>query len=171
MIGIIVPSEFESKVITHPHHVSGMGKIKATCAVYDLVKGYDEILLTGFCGGIKGVKVGDIVKPNTFIEGDYRIPLEEYPHWISRGSGCTMISQDEFLTYNYYDFPIDEIVTDMESYAVAYTCRKLGIKFSVLKCVSDIVGSNSTKDFLDSCKSLAPKLNTAISKIMLAKQA
>ena len=167
MTAIVVPSEFESKVITHPHHVSGMGKIRATCAVYDLAsKGYKEITLVGFCGGIKNVSVGEVVMPTYFLEADYNVsPLEVYPNLIGIGN-CLMISQDKFLTNNPYDFECEKIVTDMESYAMAYACQHLGIEFKCVKIVSDIVGSNSHVDFLESCNKYSGLLNELIGEII-----
>ena len=166
MTGIIIPSEFESKVIKFPHHVSNMGKINAACAVYDLVaKGFDRILLTGFCGGLDNVSIGEVIEPDTFIEGDYDVsPLEKYPNMIitPKVTGYTMISQDKFLKENRYSFSVNKCATDMESYAVAAVCLKLNVKFQVIKIVSDIVGNNSVDDFLDSCTKLAPKINDVI---------
>lgn len=150
-----------------PIYVSGMGKIRATCAVHDMFnRGYDRILLAGYCGGIRGCKKGDIFIPDRIINGDYDVrPLETYPEKISIGDEHPhklMVSQDRFLTVNPYEFAYDFIATDMESFAVAYTCRKLGLPFTIVKVVSDIVGSNSPEDFIASCKTLAPKLNSAI---------
>jgi len=171
-IGIIIPSKFESEMIKIPHHVSGMGKIRATCAVYDLVaKGYTEILLAGFCGGLLGCHVGDIIIPKLFVEGDYITePLEKYPNQIQISDfGDIMVSQDRFLKEQTYEnFLPGKNAVDMESYAVAYTCLKLGIKFNVVKIVSDIVGENSEKDFLESCKTLAHKLEEVINEILIS---
>ena len=163
MVGVIVPSEFESKVIKIPHEVSGMGKIAATAMAYSLVcRGVDKILLTGFCGSIRGYKIGEVVKPQMFIEGDYNThPLEKYPNVIGVKHGV-MISQDRFLVSNPYYFKYPKIACDMESYAVAYVCKRFGMKFECIKIVSDIVGSNSTDDFLDNCKKYAPKLHKVL---------
>lgn len=175
MTAVIVPSKFESKLLTVPHHVSGMGKIKATCAVYDLVaKGADKILLTGFCGGISRVKVGDIVTTIGVREWDYNFPkeLESELHIIETKPvdgliKCFMLSQDSFMTH--YSGRLNNIsyVVDMECYAAAYACQHLNIPFSCVKIISDMVGSNSSKDFLESCVKFAPKLNEVISENLI----
>jgi len=163
MLSVIIPSKFESELIKVPHHVSGMGKIRAVCAVHKLVEeGTVGILLAGFCGGIKNVSIGEVIKPTYFLEGDYNVsPLEVYPNLIGFGN-CLMISQDRFITSSTYNFECEKIATDMESYAVAYTCLRLGVEFKVVKIVSDIVGENSEKDFLESCKKLSGKLEEEI---------
>ena len=170
MTAIVVPSEFESKVITHPHHVSGMGKINVIHKVYELVnKGYDKIALSGFCGGLKGVKIGEVVKPCLFVEGDYDVsPLEDYPNQLLQKGrlSCAMISQDRFLKTNPYTFDFDKAVTDMESYAFVYSCLRLNVKYEVVKIVSDIVGSNSHVDFLESCNKYSGLLNELIGEII-----
>jgi len=170
-IGIIIPSKFESEFISIPHHVSGMGKINVIHKVYELSKVYDKIVLFGFCGGLKGVEIGEIVKPCLFVEGDYDVsPLEEYPHQLLQTGrlSCAMISQDRFLKTNPYTFDFDKAVTDMESYAFVDTCLRLNIKYEVVKIVSDIVGENSEKDFLESCRKLAPKLEKVISENIIS---
>lgn len=160
---VIIPSDFESKIVTTEHYKSGMGKINATSAAYSLIcRGYDTITLSGFCGAIRGYKIGDIVRPTVFIEGDYDTrPLENYPNTIGRGN-VLMVSQDRFLTVNPYQFKHAKIACDMESYAIASVCKSFGVKFECLKIVSDIVGVNSASDFLENCKRLGPKLNKLV---------
>jgi len=168
MKSIIIPSKIESEFIEIPHYVSGMGKINTVCAVYDLHKlGARDIILSGFCGGIKGYSVGDIVRPSTIIEGDYSNPFEPYPNRIEIGTNIEiMISQDNFLETNPYEHYSHMMATDMESYAFVYTCNKLGIKPTIVKIVSDIVGENKPKDFIDSCESLSSKLETVLEDLI-----
>jgi len=171
-IAIIIPSKFESEFLSVPHHVSGMGKINVIHKIYELAKeGYDKIVLSGFCGGLKGVEIGEVVKPCLFVEGDYDVsPLEEYPHQLLQTGrlSCAIISQDSFLKTNPYTFDFDKAVTDMESYAFVDACLRLNIKYEVLKIVSDIVGENSEKDFLESCRKLASKLEKVINEISIS---
>lgn len=181
-IGLIIPSGFESDALgfafdVHMVTVSGMGKLMACRAVYELVQGgCNFIMMTGFCGGLKDCQRGQILQPIAVAEGDYdarplktKYPLilKIIPRYVEM-MPAIFISQDRFLKENPYKEVIEAwnlkdplnkaVVTDMESYAVAETCVWLHQDFFIMKMVSDIVGEESPKDFFDSCNTLAPTL-------------
>lgn len=173
MVHVLIPSKFESKVVEFSHLQCGMGKINAIFGVYQLhrVERATHILLSGFCGGISGVSVGDIVSPNFIVENDFDArPLEEDQHIMlfesSLEAPITMLTQDKFMQENLYQGRDARVCVDMESYAVACACRQLGIKLKIVKIVSDIVGQDSAKSFTDSCQSLAPTLNQLIEDVI-----
>lgn len=179
-IGIIVPSSFEAKFVEpsayegHELIISGMGKIQSTLAVALYYRKVDHFLLTGFCGGIRGCDKGDVLLPAKIIEGDYdKRPIEVYPRFMQMPmpmdtplnipvSWATLVCQDRFLMENPYPWQDLVMATDMESYAVAYACEVLDIPCTIYKIVSDMVDGNAAKDFLESCTTLAPKLNELI---------
>ena len=135
-------------------------------------EGYNEFLLTGYCGSFGDIRKGIVVKGSSFIQGDYDSrPLETYPKRLSKSliplfqRWQTFISQDRILTTNPYPHNAHGAhVTDMESYAFAAFCMKNKCKFEGIKVVSDIVGESSPKEFLKSCKKYAPKLGEIITE-------
>jgi len=181
-IGIIVPSFMEGQLLDIKGiknielSISGMGKVRAALGVVELIKkGCKSILLTGYAGGLYGLKMGDVVTPYAVIEGDYHAePFEKYPNslvlnniFLKHAKHCSLITQDMFLKKNIYKeqlFDGVDLATDMEAYAVAYFCRQLGIKLYVVKIISDVVGAKSEKNFLDSCTKLSEQLSFVIKK-------
>jgi adenosylhomocysteine nucleosidase len=53
---------------------------------------------------------------------------------------------------------MDSDVCDMESFCIAYICKKHNIPFVSVKVVSDVVGSNSVKDWQEAIRDAVEKL-------------
>lgn len=157
-----------------------MGKVRALSACYALQEKYPRlkrILLVGYAGGLTGLKVGDLIEPDVFIEYDYDArPFERFPHILRRARGsklfrhsrrAMMLTQDRFVTVDPLrgtalgkKYPV--VACDMESYAVAHYSRQTGMPVSVLKYISDEADSQAPHDFLKACKDLAPKLIASV---------
>lgn len=157
-----------------------MGKLRASWTARTMSEeGCQAILLTGFAGGIAGLKKGDVVVATKVYEGDYNTtPLEEYPNSIEceplpiRDSmQAEFVSQDRFLTQDVYledahHFKFScsgsGVATDMESYAVAFAGRSLALPVFIVKIISDLVDNESEKDFLSACSKMSGRLNEVI---------
>ena len=138
----------------------------------------DMVISFGTAGTINH-KVGDIIVCNRFIDRDLRkvtidgviseisfpnitetfdsMPCRDAIHRISNGDAmnrvCTTYywhgtcnTGDSFITEN---AGIEGDVIDMEAFAEAEVCRKMGIPFVSVKYVTDVVGQNSVKDWYD----------------------
>lgn len=188
-VGVVCPSifEFEAlKALTLEAHaaviLSGMGKVRSAWGVGELKRrhpGLRHILLIGFAGGLRGLKLGDLIEPRQVIEQDYCAePFEKFPNRIVlkgpalvRGSKpAALLTQDRFLTSNPYrdggppGARHARLACDMEAYAVAWTARKLGLTCSVVKLVSDEADSTADHDFLKACTELRPRLQSVLTE-------
>lgn len=145
---------------------SGLGKLKTfhSCVQYGSAKSF---LLTGFCGGIRGCDFADLVEPQLYIEQDFDCQPIESKHqilhsqnFIATSHKAILLTQDHFVR----DIPKDLsddflcVVCDMEGYALAYFAQQYQKEFAVIKLVSDIVGRNSTQDFIQACQTLQQPL-------------
>lgn len=176
-VGVIVPSSFEMSFVDTRAlggailSVTGMGKLNGASGVYQLrAMGAERILLTGFAGGLRGLRIGDVVNADGVIEGDYDAkPLETVAHVlagdkISHGSRSWFITQDRFLMRDIYGgLEAETLATDMESYGVVHAARRLGVPVFVVKVISDLVDENAEHDFLKACTEQAGRLNDTIS--------
>jgi nucleoside phosphorylase len=185
MIGIVCPSRFEYKFLDRAGLAkrselvcAGMGKVRTVTALHEMLtrRRLKGLLLIGFAGGLSRLKVGDVVEPSTFIEQDYDArPFEPFPNTLKKTRGrkllarsldAAMLTQDRFLKENPYKngpyakkYP--RLACDMESYAFAYFCERVKIRYSVLKFVSDAADGAADRDFLAACRRLAPELSAA----------
>ncbi len=143
---------------------SGIGKVNAAFAatVLGVRFGVTAMLMTGVCGGIRGVKPLDAVVPTAFIQHDVRclgeedgfidlvgrveIPADErLSDALARasgavrgvmGSGEQFVGTEEQVATILRSFPSVTAV-DMESGAVAQVCTRLALPFACIKIVSD----------------------------------
>lgn len=171
---IIVPSGYEDSGLKFKTLQTGMGKVNCLVSFFQYIsqhKNVKNVLLTGFCGGLRRLRVGQIIEPSLLIQGDYDIrPLESYPTY-SFGSRdrlfnfmvCPMVSQDRFICKDIYkDLKYRVLATDMESYALSIACSVFKKNLSIIKIVSDIVGKNSHRDFIRNSQRLTSKLSKVI---------
>ena len=189
MVGIICPSPFEYKFLSHSKILkkeavllrSGMGKVRSLYGCYRLLKkhpGLHFILLTGFAGALTdSLQIGDVIEPSVFIEEDYNAePFEKFPNTVRRRArrriltdslDAAILTQDRFIKTNPYRHgpyarKYRRVACDMESYAVAYFCEKEKIPYRVIKIISDTADHNAEHDFVKACEMLSPKLNRTI---------
>ena len=134
---------------------SGVGKINAALAAYELIsKGFTEIINIGSCGS-KKYHLGDIIKVGRVYQdidatpiSPYGLtPFEEESHFIELDptSEHSCFTTDYFYDHlqlsKYSPSYIEMINTcsvfDMELYGIAKTCKRFNVKLSAYKWVSD----------------------------------
>ena len=135
---------------------TGMGKVNAAMNTMRAICEYhpDMVISFGTAGTINH-KVGDIIVCNRFIDRDLRkvtidgviseIEFEKFSNFSNSIWG-TCNTGDSFITQG---ADIEGDVIDMEAFAEAEVCRKMGIPFVSVKYVTDVVGQNSVKDWYD----------------------
>lgn len=189
MTGILCPSIFEYRFLKSMRlnrkkavlALSGMGKVRALHSCHELARKNPEltdILLVGYAGGLSGLKIGDLVEPDIFIEMDYDArPFEAFPNSIrsstgklfSRSKRCALLTQDRFLKENPFKGTSlakrhARLACDMEAYAAAYFCQARKMSFSAIKLISDAADGSADHDFLKACKRLAPELKRTVAE-------
>jgi nucleoside phosphorylase len=191
MTGILCPSIFEYRYLKSLRFdrssatlvLSGMGKVRALHACHELARRHpdlERILLVGYAGALAGLRVGDLIEPDAFIEQDYDArPFERFPHRIRKtgkklfrhSKRAVLLTQDRFLKENPFKgtalarrYP--RLACDMESYAVAYFCRERKVSFAALKFISDSADGSADHDFLKACRRLAPELKRTVLKAL-----
>ena len=152
--------------------VTGIGKTQAAASLAFAIAEHkpDAVINIGTVGTYRH-SVGDILVSRHFVDRDmqrlpidgvpmeldmeqqsfaYRLPSvvegQETQHPMSVNTG------DNFVTSAAEDLGCDAV--DMESFAMAWTCRKAGLPFVAVKYVTDILGQNSVAAW-------AEKLNNA----------
>jgi nucleoside phosphorylase len=191
-VGVLCPSAFEYEALKdlapQAHAailLSGMGKVRSAWGVHELRRKYPalkHILLAGFAGGLKGLKIGDLIEPRAIVEQDYCAePFEKFPNRIRlagprlvKGSrDAVLLTQDRFLKENPYAadgsaMSHARLACDMEAYAVVWTARRIGLNCSVLKLISDEADADAGHDFLKACTRLRPRLQTVLVEAIAA---
>lgn len=150
------------------HEVIGMGQVNASINSMYAIKKYRPhlVILIGLCGAInRRLKQGDIVIGQTFINGDYDLTELEYNFqqetihtrpWKYLKEN-TQLNKKEFYFGTYHctskfattgqKKQLKGDVVDMESFAVASACKKLGKKLLVIKTVSEEAEGNTKEEF------------------------
>jgi adenosylhomocysteine nucleosidase len=152
----------------------GIGNVNAAAAaMYLYSKGCDTILNYGYSGGISGVKKGDIVINNSFIEHDFDLvclgykpcekPGQEYIYSADKElvaklqkiypsailgravSGDCFVSDDELRNILKNDF--GAVSCDMETAAMASVCYQTGMKFACVRQISDDAGDDASVSY------------------------
>ena len=144
-------------------YVSGIGKVNAAAATQKAIdRGADEIINAGVAGGFgEGINVGDIFEISSAVEYDFDLSgvngtsvgqLDEYdsPYLplVRQGvyKSCRLASGDRFS-----DKPDDAdfiaslgcSVRDMEGAAIAHVCKKNGVRFRAVKCITNVAGKGA----------------------------
>ena len=152
----------------------GIGKVNASSAAMFLYsKGCDTILNYGYSGGINGVKKGDVVINNRFLEHDFDLvclgykPCEKpgqeyiynsdeclvallseiYPH-AKKGlavTGDCFISDDLLRDKMKNEF--GAVSCDMETAAIASVCHQTGMSFAAVRQISDDAGNDANSSY------------------------
>lgn len=152
----------------------GIGKVNAASATMYLYSlGCDTILNYGYSGGITGVKKGEVVINDRFMEHDFDLvclgykPCEKpaqtyiynadeelinilfdiYPE-AKKGlavTGDCFISNDEIRDRMKNDF--SAVSCDMETAAIASVCFQTGIKFACVRQISDDAGDDANASY------------------------
>jgi adenosylhomocysteine nucleosidase len=134
---------------------SGVGKINAALAAYDLIhKGFTEIINIGSCGS-KKYPLGEIIKVGKVYQdidatpiSPYGLtPFEEESHFIELDSTSdhSCFTTDYFYDHlqlekyspAYVEMVKKSSVFDMELYGIAKACKRFNVKLTAYKWVSD----------------------------------
>ncbi len=141
---------------------TGIGKVKAALAAqaYLLKHDVSAVINIGSCGSVHH-PIGSVHTCAHFIDRDMEklkafglscdINLAEqktpkHPLFSASHIHKTCNTGDSFLT----DTTTSQgDVFDMEAYAIAQVCQSYNMPFVAIKCVSDIIGQNSVKQWED----------------------
>ena len=138
---------------------TGIGKVNAVLAVYELVVRYkpDLILNIGTAGSIKH-EIGSVLVCGRFKDRDMEkckeLGVEYYHDFTEELAKNPLISSwdfqhlcntgDSFITEKIHD---DADVYDMENFAVATLCKQKQIPLVSVKYITDKIGENSIQDW------------------------
>lgn len=163
----------EEEISLHIPHVkvetllTGVGKTQAAGALALALRDIrpDYVLNIGTVGTYRHLR-GDILVSRHFIDRDMtRLPTLQTPHDIDMSQlsfayhlpsildgkeaspEITINTGDNFVTSKEEDLYCDAV--DMEAFAEAWVCRKVGIPFLSVKYITDILGSNSISIWAD----------------------
>lgn len=152
----------------------GIGKVNAAAAAMHLYsKGCNVILNYGYSGGISGVKKGDVVISDRFLEHDFDLtclgykpcekPSQEYIYNADKNltallneiypsakiglavSGDCFISSDELRNKMKNEF--GAVSCDMETAAIASVCYQTGMRFASIRQISDDAGDDASESY------------------------
>lgn len=151
--------DIDSKEVVLVH--SGIGIANAAAATQELISSLNvkEIYNYGAVGGDKTLEVFDLIAPKKIYYHDVITPWykrgqtpgenEYYYNNISLKKNNNLASGSSFLAdYKVIEDiqrDLDVNIFDMETSAMAQIAHKNNIPLNVIKCVSDLVGKDSTK--------------------------
>jgi adenosylhomocysteine nucleosidase len=146
---------------------TGIGKINATYALTRALKNSETELVLNFGTAASSThSKGSIIQVDRFYERDMKCEVIEFkaenPDYLSANQGlmknriafaypqAACFTGDSFLHY----FQCQEYigVIDMEAFALAKVCWKIGIPFMSFKSVTDGFSNNSVNDWRDNLK-------------------
>ena len=150
--------------------VTGIGKTQAAASLAFAIAEHkpDAVLNIGTVGTYRH-RVGDILVSRKFVDRDIqRLPLNGVPKALETEQGMlpqwpsviegresrdtmTINTGDNFVTSADEDLGCDAV--DMESFAMAWTCRKAELPFMAVKYVTDILGQNSVAAWAEKLES------------------
>lgn len=139
---------------------TGIGKVNAALAVYSAIaqERPDWVLNVGTAGSVTQA-VGSILLCARFLDRDM-IELKEFgvPYWHDFSAALSQIPMLEGLEWPHICNTGDRFVTevmaqadvvDMENFAVAAVCHRVGIPLLSVKYITDRIGENSVQDWAD----------------------
>lgn len=144
LITAALESEFPFKN-EFPILYTGVGKVNATlslCSYLNNNPSINYVINVGSAGGLNE-KLGTIIECGIFIDGQLNYPGYIDEHIVNDVNKKTCLTFDNFVT----ELPVKYgNCVDMESFALAKTCRLMGIKFLCFKYISDIIGESNQED-------------------------
>jgi adenosylhomocysteine nucleosidase len=171
----------------------GIGKVNAAVAATALAeKGADMLLNIGLSGGISGVRRGELIIPERFLEHDFDLtgigykpcekPGQEYIYFANKAlseklsfvTGArifgTAVCGDCFVSdNNLRDFLKEQFsatTCDMETAAVAYVASSYKIPYASLRKVSDDAGDDAAGDYRELNEKAENELVLAVISLM-----
>ena len=166
----------------------GIGKVGSTIITSTMLNKYDvsRVINVGTCGGVGDVKPYDIIVGNhlVYLDADVRAFNYEYgqmagcPRYFScdidgqkvllkyDAKSGDMVSGDSFVTKNHLLYPMISSfkdmnikTIDMEATSIAQTCFTYGVKFNIIRIVSDrLEGSDQITSYEEVLKYSSKKI-------------
>lgn len=143
IITTAIESEFPF-INEYPILYTGVGKTNAAislCRFLNKNPKTELVINLGSAGGINCIQ-GSIIECGIFIDGQLNYPGYEEEQIIFEKNKNTCLTFDNFITKT--PIKLADCV-DMESFALAKTCKEFGIRFLCFKYISDIVGEKKQK--------------------------
>ncbi len=171
----------------------GIGKVNATAAAAHLADmGCDYIMNYGLSGGISGIKRGEVMLCNRFMEHDFDLtgigykpcekPLQEYVYdvkteiidlvlkTISNIKVGMSLSGDRFICdaadRDFFKENFGAMSCDMETAAIAYIASRSGIPFISLRKISDDAGDDAVSSYTEMNNTADTSLSDCIINII-----
>ena len=138
--------------------IPGIGKMNAMVATMSLIDAnMDAIINIGSCGAnMAGKRVGDVVVPERFYDGDFDLSMfeqyEKNPFKLgNKEEGLKCYSFSRLVTSKVEE---GEYVVDMEAYASACLCEYYGREYHSIKIISDNANEDALTDFNQNLKNV-----------------
>lgn len=138
---------------------TGVGKINAAMLATNLLDLYPDVTKVwnfGTAGGIT-TDAGGLYQCTKFIQRDMlctlkgveqgETPFDSDPAVLDFGDGLTCSTGDNFVTDP--SAPLLGDMVDMEAYAIAKVCKRMGVEFECWKYISDKADDSSGGDWAD----------------------
>lgn len=173
----------------------GIGKVNAATAATHLADiGCNYILNFGLSGGISGVKRGEVVLPDKFLEHDFDLtgigykpcekPLQQYIYnadetllakaeaVLGRCAHGTAVCGDRFVCdaadRNFLSTTFGATTCDMETAAIASVCFAAEIPYLSLRRVSDDAGDDAYANYSEMNVGEGETLSEIFAKVLNA---
>ncbi|MBL5974575.1 MAG: purine-nucleoside phosphorylase [Candidatus Leucobacter sulfamidivorax] len=141
-----------------PHLVTGIGKVNAalelTRALADAGSGPGRVVVLGTAGIVaEGPRLDTVYQISAAVQHDFSLPsprLELGGEVVAEPA--IIATGDVFVQDDAQRQRIAELgatLVDMETYAYAHVCRRLGVPLQVFKSPSDFADSSTTMDDWD----------------------
>ena len=169
LLSIALEQEYnrDNKPEDHVIVYTGVGKINATFALTKAIlqTGATEVINYGTAGSVNGTLKG-LVEVDTILQrdmvaeplsprGETPYQQDDFSHAIilNSGTNITLGTGDSFVNTDDPWFKYADIdIVDMEGYALAVVCAKLGVNFRCFKYISDNADDNAATDWEKSLK-------------------
>ena len=156
-IALVIALEDEAQGINgYPVYLSGCGKVNATIATMKAIyEGADLVINYGSAGAITDVK--GLVEVTGAVDRDMdaralNCLLGETPFekGVLIGTETIVCGTGDSFSTSKPEIECD--IVDMEMYAIAKTCNKMGVEFRSFKYISDHVEHDGNQDHWDENK-------------------
>mgnify|MGYP001190333113 CR=1 FL=1 len=150
---------------------TGVGKVNATYALTEYLFHHkvDTVINMGSAGGLHAKDRYTLQEIGRILDGDMHYP-NYVENWIDvvNPDLYTLGTFDSFQTTK----PSKKMdCVDMEAYALAYVCQKLGKRFICYKYISDIIGDdNQEQKWIKKHSSGQALITEQLNKILLTSQ-
>lgn len=175
-IGLLIAMEVESQGLFEkakiPVHFCGVGKVNATFKVTEMIlkNGYTHILNLGTAGSHQ-FATHEVVECSGFVQRDMDLsplgfprgetPVDPIPGLIKIESFYTALPRGVCGTGDSFEVGKPKVncdLVDMEAYAIAKVCKKLGVGLTSVKYISDGSDHNAHNDWAGNLPKAAKKL-------------